>query len=352
MEKKTEKVAVEKKNQRVQKPSKRSPIPLSADKKIYLFGVIVIILLCGFLGYCLAKWQVIVLQHQTNQTTVQTLQQQHASLQTQFAQLQSQLSQQNTRIAGLVEQARQDKAKRIAWVDGWRGIEADYLVHLAKDALVFQKNRPYALALLTQAQQAVQAIGQPGATAAVKVIAQAITDLRKTKVLDVATTYQKLQNLSQHILSLPLIGGPEQATKQAQHEPKTDAVSEDWKAALMRNLETIASLVRIQHSDETVAPVITKATQDLYYQYALLTVSQIQWAVLHQAPDIYQDGLDSLSFWVKRYFITSDPKTKQVIQEISALRKLDWSATSAQPLDPVIQSIAALNATNQEAFHA
>lgn len=286
---------------------------------ISILGVIAVASLLVFL-----RQQVIQLQSQTQllQQTLTQDQQTLASLQTSVQTL-------------AAPQAKTSRALS----------EAEYLVELANYNLHFQGDVTVAVNLLKAADQQLNLTQDPTATPVRQILANNIMTLQSIPQLDLAGMILQINAISQQVALLPIV--PDQLTKPAvtQKETISSAPERVWQRGLESVGHALREVVVVRHLEQPAVPLLPPQQQVYLIQNIQLQLSQAQWALLHQQPQIYQQSLQQASSWIEQYFVSA-AGTQSVLAALVQLQKVDikptlpdLSATLQQIRDQLTQAL-------------
>lgn len=223
--------------------------------------------------------------------------------------------------------------------------EAEYLVKLASLNLDFEGNIPLVINLLNMADQQLAALNDPSLIHVRQTLANNISSLEAAPKLDVAGLILKINAISQQIPNLPVV--PTELTK-----PATDLTSSSssatapsvWKRSVDAVGRALTNVVVVRHLDQPVEPLLPPQQQAYLILNIQLKLSQAQWAVLHQQPEIYQQNLQQASAWVKQYFLQKEAITQSVLQQLAELQTIQVKPVLPSISDSLHAIESALNA--------
>lgn len=304
--------------------NKEEPQHAKPKRKLPVFSVVLVIIVL-----CLAAAGLFFGQ--------QYLQQQEAD----FARLQNRLSDQQQMLQTLeralndMEQTREEQTsahghsmavieqrlksvnKRLLSIagtdrDDWRLAEAEYLLHLANQRILIERDSQNALALLESADKILRDLHDVDLIAVRQALLNDLTALKLAVSPDREGIFLRLSALSEQVGKLPFIPviNTEQEQTKADKTEENDAplpqASEEWwkalEAGVLDSLNKVTRYVRIQHHDQHIAPVLPPDSQAYLYQNLRFMFERAQLAVMREQPQIYTQSLEQIQQWLIQYF--------------------------------------------------
>ena len=199
----------------------------------------------------------------------------------------------------------------------WLLAEAEYLIRLANQRLITERNTKNATALLVTADGILRDLDEVDLLVVREALAKSITALRSALMVDREGLYLQLDALSDELIKLPLIAldieKPELPVLDAD-EPEATG----WKDQLVRGfqaaLDSTGELIRIQRRDAPIAPLPSaEESQQLRYNLAVM-LEQAQMALLREEQVIYQASLGKAQQWLGDYFELNESASSLVEQ--------------------------------------
>ncbi len=203
--------------------------------------------------------------------------------------------------------------------------EAEYMVQLAQLNLTFEGNVDAVLRLLKGADAQLAPLNDPMLLPIRQLISNHITTLETANRPDLAGTIVRLNTLSQLINQLPIVAT--QITKSSNENNTTTTSNASTASFWQRGLDSVGhalkEMVVVRRSHQPAQPLISPEQQVYLTENIQLQLSQAQWAVLHQQPQIYQQSLSQALRWVQQYFVPTAPQTQQAVNALTELQKVD-----------------------------
>ena len=196
----------------------------------------------------------------------------------------------------------------------WLLAEAEYLIRLANQRLITERNTKNAIKLLITADSILRDLDEVDLLAVREPLAKSITALRSTPMVDREGLYLQLGALSDQLVKLPLIAIEVEADQSTVVDVDVDVdttiVSDGWKDQLLHGfqsaLDSAGELIRIQRRDTPLAP-LPSAEEDQRLRHNLATMlEQAQMALLREEQVIYQASLEKAQQWLNHYFELND----------------------------------------------
>lgn len=192
----------------------------------------------------------------------------------------------------------------------WLLAEAEYLIRLANQRLITERNTKNAITLLVTADSILRDLDEVDLLAVRAALAKSITALRSTAMVDREGLYLQLGALSDQLVKLPLIAIEVEADKPIVAEVDTTTVSDGWRNQLLHGfqaaLDSAGELIRVQRRDTPLTP-LPSAEEDQRLRHNLATMlEQAQMALLREEQVIYQASLEKAQQWLNNNFELND----------------------------------------------
>ncbi|MEH6357965.1 MAG: uroporphyrinogen-III C-methyltransferase [Pseudomonadales bacterium] len=207
-----------------------------------------------------------------------------------LSELQTQLQATNRQIGEVTQVSRRS----------WMLAEAEYLLRLANQRLLMERETVSALALLNSADQILISVAEPGLFEIRETLARETAALRAVAHLDVEGVFVKLAALSEQVESLALLT-PEEDVDAAQQAAEV-AVTAEENSVFEAALERFNDMVIVRHRDEPLAPLLAPEQHYYIQQNLRLMLEQAQLALLQRSPGVYTRSLEKAAGWVDEYF--------------------------------------------------
>ena len=193
----------------------------------------------------------------------------------------------------------------------WLLAEAEYLIRLANQRLITERNTKNATSLLVTADGILRDLDEVDLLPVRKALAKSITALRSTQMVDREGLYLQLGALSEQLVNLPLMA-PELDEEELVDveaevtEDENGSISEEWRGRLFQSfnsaLESASDLIRVRRRDAPLEPLPSvEEDQQLRHNLAIL-LEQAQMALLREEQAIYQASLEKAQVWLNNYF--------------------------------------------------
>ena len=327
-----------------EKPAPKKGSFFSTMMSLLLVAVLVAAGFAGYLGY---------LQLQTITSKIVSLEQQEQhnksaldlvkiDLTKDLAQLQKSLSQQNTTFANnntkVSEQlmATQRKFQSVAGrhQSDWYLAEADYLVRIASNRLLLERDPITALALLMSADERILMMDDPGLQGAREALARDMAKLRLVQREDTVGITIRISGLLPQIKTLPMLTFqlPEETIDSV--GPVATKTSDNWFENFKKALSEISiKWFEVRDHGRAVTPLMPVETEALLRNRMDLLLQTAQFATLRQQPELYQHCLAQLKGSIPEYFDATSPVVIAFINEIDALKALSVKAELPKTLE-------------------
>lgn len=241
---------------------------------------------------------------------------QQASIQTNLNDLAEQVDSNNARLLSLSSVNR----------DEWKLQEAQYLLRLADQRILLEKDSQNALALALSADDVLRDIDQADLVGVRKLLVEEIAVLKLAGVIDREGIYLRLSALSNQIDAIPFIE-PLGAQEEILEEDVIPA-DETFKQKITRNfyalMHKLGSYVRVRDHGKTINAVLPPSEQKYLQQNLRLMLEQAQVALLRNEDSIYQESLVKAQNWINQYYNLNE-KATAVLEELQALQQEEIS---------------------------
>ena len=283
---------------------------------------------------CFGYWQLIDLakRSQTDQASV-------AGLQTSYDQL-KQMTEKSVELSAKQEQIIADwQAAQKGDLNKWYVAEAQYLVRLANDHLLYTYNVAMALTLLQRADQVLQNLQDAGVTELRRLLAENIAALQQHPPVDITGLYLQFSGLNQQLDQLLLPPSPLKADKKSAKSAEEDMDMSWWQKGMAKSWEALSKIVIIRNNETNMMPLVMPDEKIFLYQNLHAQMESVMWAVLHRDNDVYQAGLTRMRAWIQQYFDQDAPATKTMLENLSTVQKINLQpqtvnvATTLQAFD-------------------
>lgn len=254
-------------------------------------------------------------QEQANAALRNQLRQQKrsiAQLQQQLAELQRDVTAQGSRLGQLGNVSRED----------WQLAEADYLLRLANQRLLLERDSRAALGLLEEVDSIVRQVDLPDLYGVRQQLARDITALKLVDNIDREGIYLRLRALEEQLMHSSI--QPEfdlaRLDDTDSGEAQAEADTSPWQRSWDNFREFMRDSIRIRDGD--IDPVLLSPQSETRYRQSLrLNMEQAQLALLRGNTTVYKDALDSARQLLLDYGIANNQRDvlARELQELSQM---------------------------------
>jgi len=325
-------------------PSEQPPVATrSDDQKSKLSKLAVLALLLALIALLIIGYGYTLIQkmHIQQSEQVSGLKQQLSSSDNTNRQLQ----QQNGQILGELQQVRNAAAEQKSNVDelqtrlskamqqvsklgtstrkDWLLAEVEYLLRLANQRVLMERNASGALSLLQGADQILKETDDVSIYPVRKALAQDIVGLEAVPRIDIEGIFLKLSAVNNQVSALRLLPVTDKhqlpdLLQQITPESMTQ-VNASWASAM----DKLGSLVVIRHRDEAVTPSLSPEQHYFLTQNLHLMLEQTQQSLLQGKQEAYNAGLKKSQEWISTYFQASDPTIQALLRSLKELNGIN-----------------------------
>lgn len=229
---------------------------------------------------------------------------------TRLMQLQAQIEAQQQRLAELASSDRSD----------WRLTEAEYLMQLADQRLLFGGDVKTALEQFAAADNIIHNIDDSGLLPTRAALAKDIAALKAVDVVDVDGLYLTLEAVAEQAQQLHLIAPVEAPAEQPVAEDPSASIGEKLQSGLRAALHKLDQLVQIRRRDEPYKPLLAPQYEAALQQNVRLAFEQAQAALLTGNQKLYEHSLGKAREWVVTYYTLDERAAQTVVQTVDELR--------------------------------
>ena len=226
----------------------------------------------------------------------------------------------------LAEEVNKNSARVMALTsvnrDNWKLAEAQYLLRLANQRILLEKDSQSALALALSADDILSDIEQPQLLAVRKILTEEIAVLKLAGVVDREGIFLRLAALANQIDAIPFI---EALGKGDDYDEEQEIPAEEtFRQMLMRKfnrlLHKLGSYVRVRDHGKTVNAILPPSQQIYLQQNLRLMFEQAQVALLRNDAQIYRESLVKAQNWINQYY-TLNQEASAVLAELQILQE-------------------------------
>jgi uroporphyrin-3 C-methyltransferase len=275
----------------------------------------VVIIAAGWYGYDYVKQ---IKQSVKNLADEQyTIKQQRTELRGEFESKWNILKKQQDDLTDNINTLRE---KNLYLRKDWLLLEAEYLIQLANQRILLERDVKTAIAALESADMRLRDTGDPGIVKVRQVINQAIQSLKQVPQSDIAGMSLTLSSINNDLEKLPLATpDPKSREQQVQRELEETQKVESWRelpAAVWRDLK---NLVVIRDHEKPVKPLLSPEQRFFLMENLRLQIEQARLALLSGQQTIYKERLDTAVQWIGQYFDKESSVTKSTLQSLQQL---------------------------------
>ncbi len=225
--------------------------------------------------------------------------------------------------------------------DDWKLAEAQYLLRLAEQRILLERDSQNAIALALSADDVLRDINQAELVGVRKLLAEEIAVLKLAGFVDREGIYVRLAALANQIDAIPFVeplGSAPDEPLVEQQTPENETLAEKGKRFFYGVLQKLGSYVRVRDHGKNINAVLPPAEQKYLQQNLRLMLEQAQVALLRNEASIYTESLVKAQNWINQYY-TLNTQASAVLEELSSLQE----ENVAPELTSFTNSAAALN---------
>ena len=227
---------------------------------------------------------------------------------------------QNKRLRSMSTTSRED----------WLLAEAEYLLKLANQRVLIEKNAEGAAALLTEADAILRDLGDPDLFAIRREVKKDLAALRLTEKIDVEGIYLSLVALAEQVENLP-VNPTMQQQIEAMRPSNDDRIKElsnlddqPWYKRFGEGVadfgEKLKDFFDVHHFEAKPTPMLPPNEASYLQQNLRMMIERAQLALLREQQDVYRQSLEQTKAWIEKYFPQSK-KTQSFIAQIDSIEQ-------------------------------
>jgi len=207
--------------------------------------------------------------------------------------------------------------------DDWKLAEAQYLLRLAEQRILLERDSQNAIALALSADDILRDLNQADLVGVRKLLAEEIAVLKMAGFVDREGIYVRLAALSNQIDAIPFIE-PLGTSPDDEVEDESPVENQTWsdkaKGLFYRVLHKLGSYVRVRDHGKNINAVLPPSEQKYLQQNLRLMLEQAQVALLRNESQIYTESLIKAQNWVNQYY-TLNTEAEAVLTELKSLQE-------------------------------
>lgn len=224
----------------------------------------------------------------------QQLADQQAAVQSNLGELAQRLDNTTARVLALSNVHRDD----------WKLAETEYLLRLANQRVLLERNSGNAVALAQNVDEILRDLNDPDLFPVRKALASEMSELTLAGDIDREGVYLRLLALSEQIEKLPLIeplGVAEEIWPEDEPQ-ENEGLWAKTKRGFASLLNKFSHHLRVRDHAQPVPAILAPDNQIYLKQNMRLMLEQAQAALLREEAQVYQTSLQKAQDWLKTYF--------------------------------------------------
>lgn len=212
---------------------------------------------------------------------------------------------------------------------GWSLAEVEYLLRIANQRLLLQRDINSATEALSSADARLRELADPGYLSVRKQIAVELESLAAVPEVDLAGLSLITGNAIEQIDDLPVAGtrykaaaDPRPGTEKTGGESVKLTVS-NWRELPGMLWELISGLFQIRQLDAPVRPMLSPEREYFLRENLRLQLAAARLALLREDNVQYQTALSTSRQWLREYFLSGDEHVAQLIAAIDKMAAVD-----------------------------
>ena len=221
--------------------------------------------------------------------------------------------------------------------EDWKLAEAEYLVRLANQRLLMEKDIDGAEQLLVSADTILAEMKDPILFDTRRALAKDIQALKSTRSFDLEGVYLQLEALVSQVNNLPQKEPSKLFTQtpvEHNEEANIEAAEMSYAKALMQDVwQTLRSLVVINYNSKPIKPLLPPTEYQQLITGIQLQVNVAQLALMKQESSVYQIALEHIANAVNEHFDIDSAAVSGYLTSLTALQQINVSPELPLPRD-------------------
>ncbi|MCP3673183.1 MAG: hypothetical protein GY829_01740 [Gammaproteobacteria bacterium] len=216
----------------------------------------------------------------------------------------------------------------------WLLAEADYLVRIASNRLLLEKDHVTALVLLVSADERIMQMDDPSLQPIREALSRDMATLRLVKRADIAGLAIHISSLIPQLKALPVLAFqlPEEMVENVGQTDSADVT--DWQQSLKNTFKELSvKWFEVRDHGRPITPLMAPETETVLLTNMVLLLQTTQFATLRQHSELYHHSLTQLKNLVSEYFDTSDAIVIAFLNEIDLLNATSVSVDLPKTLE-------------------
>ncbi len=207
---------------------------------------------------------------------------------------------------------------------GWSLAEVEYLLRIANQKLLLQRDLGTAQAALQSADTRLHELADPHYLPVRKQIARELEALQSVPGIDVDGVASTLNASAERVAELPVEGARYQPpASNATGDTKAEATAGDWRELYKVVGDSLSEVFRVREHDTPVRPMLPPEREYFLRENLRLQLEAARLALLRDDAVQYRSSLETARKWVSEYFTGHDPQVEQLSKQLEKLSALD-----------------------------
>jgi uroporphyrin-III C-methyltransferase len=205
--------------------------------------------------------------------------------------------------------------------DDWKLAEVQYLLRLADQRILLEKDSQNAIALALSADDVLRDMNQADLLGVRKLLAEETAVLKLAGIVDREGIFLRLAALANQIDAIPFIEplGVESEILEEEEIPTDETYSQKFDRYINNLLHRLSTYVRVRDHGQAINAVLPPSEQKYLQQNLRLMLEQAQVALLRNEPQIYNESLVKAQNWINQYYSLNAQATA-VLEELTSLQ--------------------------------
>ncbi len=212
--------------------------------------------------------------------------------------------------------------------EDWLLAEVEYLIRLANQRVLMERDASGAIALLTTADEIVEQTSGIAAYELRESLAHDIANLKAVSDFDTDGIFLSLSAMSSQVPELPRKRPELSRPSEIQVEAVGEQNYYQQFLAVVNNIATrVLNSVDYRRDGVAITPMLPPKEEYYLRQNLILKFEMAQLALLRSDGAVYRTSLSEAKTWVVKHFVEADPRTVALIASLDEANKAEVDRT-------------------------
>lgn len=208
----------------------------------------------------------------------------------------------------------------------WLLHKAAYYLQLAQVTLYWTNDTSSTITLLQTADNLLAKINNTKLFTIRQRIAHEVAALKVVPTVDKTGLLSQLSALGGQFINLPLNKHKFEVQAPKAKSPQQQTTNH-WQQTWHNSVATLKQLVIIRYHKRDIKPILSPSQQQIVIQRMKLSISQMQWAVIHNDQSAFDFSIKQIINTIDSYFDSKAALSQKVVKELQQLQSIKLTPT-------------------------